>query len=294
MLGIEAVHVGLGERDILSDLTLAVRPGQVVAVCGPNGAGKSTLLRAVLGEVPVRGRVRLNGLVTADTPPARLARLRAVLPQDTQVAFGFTLAEVVAMGQEAGDFAARPGLVARALAAVGLQDHAQRPFHTLSGGERQRAHLARALAQVWEPVGPEGPRWLFLDEPVSSLDLGHQLAVLYLARGFADAGGGVVAVMHDLNLSAMFADRMIFLIGGRIVADGPPAAVMRADVLNRAYGCHAVPDRVPDRGPWLLPQCCSPAAAGQVWNPAEDGAAANAWAADAWATDAGARHASAG
>lgn len=258
MLRIDDLSAALGRRSVLSGITLTARPGEVLAVCGPNGAGKSTLLRAITGEIAASGRIELNGHDLPRLAPARAARLRAVMPQETQVAFAFTLAEVVAMGQEAGDFAAEPGLVPRALAAVGLADHAARPFHTLSGGERQRAHLARALAQVWQPVGPEGPRWLFLDEPVSSLDLGHQLMVLKLARGFADAGGGVVAVMHDLNLTAMLADRIAFLIDGRLAAEGAPEAVLQAPLLERAYGCRVHPNRLPTSGPWILPQACGP------------------------------------
>jgi iron complex transport system ATP-binding protein len=211
-----------------------------------------------LGEVAFTGSVRLNGQDTAAIAPARLARLRAVLPQDTQVAFAFTVAEVVAMGQEAGDFAGDPDLVAHALAAVGLHHHGARAFQTLSGGERQRAHLARALAQVWQPVGPLGPRWLFLDEPVASLDLGHQLSVMRLARGFADAGGGVVAVMHDLNLSAMFADRMVLLVDGQLAAEGTPDSVMQSGLLGRAYACRIAMNQLPTSGPWLLPQTCAP------------------------------------
>jgi iron complex transport system ATP-binding protein len=256
MLRIEDVHVTMGRRPVLDGITVHVRPGEILAICGPNGAGKSTLLRAALGEIAFRGKVSLNGQDIRTTPPAAMARIRAVLPQDTQVSFAFTTAEIVAMGQEAGDFADDPGLVERALAAVGLRGHATRPFNTLSGGERQRAHLARALVQVWLPLGSQGPRWLFLDEPVAALDLGHQLVVMQLARNFADAGGGVVAVMHDLNLSAMFADRMVFVINGRIAADGPPAQVMQAPLLEQAYGCRITLNDVPASGPWLLPQSC--------------------------------------
>jgi iron complex transport system ATP-binding protein len=95
-----------------------------------------------------------------------------------------------------------------------------------------------------------------LDEPVASLDLGHQLQMMRLARGYADAGGGVIAIMHDLNLSAMFADRMAFLIGGRLAAIGSPSEMMRRDVLEAAYGCRITPNSAPESGPWLLPQVC--------------------------------------
>ena len=139
---------------------------------------------------------------------------------------------------------------------MGLQGRDDDDFRSLSGGERQRGHLARALAQVWEPVGPNGPRWLMLDEPVASLDLGHQLQMMRLARSYANAGGGVVAIMHDLNLSSMFADRMAFLIGGRLVASGSPSDVMQEYLLEAAYGCRIALNYAPRSGPWLLPQAC--------------------------------------
>ncbi len=256
MLEIEDLHVRLGRRAVLDGISLQARAGEVLAICGANGAGKSTLLKAVLGEVPATGRVRLNGYNVAQTRLSDLARIRAVLPQDTEVAFTFTLGEIVAMGLEAGDFFDRPEVLTEALHAVGLAGHTDHTFHTLSGGERQRGQLARALAQVWGPVGPMGPRWLLLDEPVASLDLGHQLQVMRLARGFADAGGGVVAVMHDLNLSAMFADGIAFLIDGRLSAIGPPSTVLTPHLLERAYGCRIALNGIPTKGPWILPQTC--------------------------------------
>jgi iron complex transport system ATP-binding protein len=256
MLELTDVSVRLGRRQVLQDVSLTVRAGEVLAICGANGAGKSTLLKAILGELPATGLVRLNGLDIAEARPAALARLRAVLPQDSEVAFGFTLGDVVGMGREAGDCATRPDVDTLALAAVGLQGRGADDIRSLSGGERQRGHLARALAQVWEPVGPQGPRWLMLDEPVASLDLGHQLQVMRLARSYADAGGGVVAIMHDLNLSAMFADRMAFLVDGRLAAIGTPAEVMQQDLLEAAYGCRIGLNRAPGLGPWLLPQAC--------------------------------------
>lgn len=257
MLEINNLSVHLGHRTVLQDITLTARAGQLLAICGANGAGKSTLLKAVLGEVPSQGEIRLNGHDTAKTRPSTLAPLRAVLPQDTEVAFAFTLADIVTMGREAGDFASRPEVDSLALAAVGLQGRERDNFGSLSGGERQRGHLARALAQVWEPVAPSGPRWLMLDEPVASLDLGHQLQVMRLARSFADAGGGVVAIMHDLNLSAMFADSMAFLVDGKVAAHGSPAQVMTTPLLERAYGCRITLNSAPSCGPWLLPQACS-------------------------------------
>ncbi len=257
MLELADVCVRLGRRRVLEGISLTVRPGELLAICGANGAGKSTLLKALLGELPATGSIRLGGHDVLRAKAAHLARLRAVLPQESEVAFGFTLGEIVSMGREAGDFATRPEVTDLALAAVGLEHRQAEDIRNLSGGERQRGHLARALAQVWEPVGPRGPRWLMLDEPVASLDLGHQLQIMRLARSYADAGGGVVAIMHDLNLSAMFADRMAFLIGGRLAASGSPLDVMRTDVLEAAYRCRIALNSAPKSGPWLLPQACS-------------------------------------
>ncbi len=256
MLELIDVSVRLGRRRVLQDVSLTVRAGEVLAICGANGAGKSTLLKAVLGEVPATGTVRLNGVDVLRAGPAQLASLRAVLPQESEVAFGFTLGEIVGMGREAGDFATRPEVDSLALTGVGLKGREADDIRSLSGGERQRGHLARALAQVWEPVGPRGPRWLMLDEPVASLDLGHQLQMMRLARSYANAGGGVVAIMHDLNLSSMFADRMAFLIGGRLVASGSPSDVMQEYLLEAAYGCRIALNYAPRSGPWLLPQAC--------------------------------------
>lgn len=256
MLELYDVSVQLGRRRVLQEISLTARAGELLAICGANGAGKSTLLKAILGELPATGTVRLNGLEVARAKPATLARLRSVLPQDSEVAFGFSLGEVVGMGREAGDCASRPEVSGLALAAVGLQGRDADDIRSLSGGERQRGHLARALAQVWEPVGPQGPRWLMLDEPVASLDLGHQLQVMRLARSYADAGGGVVAIMHDLNLSAMFADRMAFLVSGKLAAIGSPGEVMQRDLLETAYQCRIALNCAPTAGPWLVPQAC--------------------------------------
>jgi len=164
--------------------------------------------------------------------------------------------EVVSMGHEAGAAALEPGIVTQALSAVGLAGYGHRSLQTLSGGERQRAHLARALAQVWHPMGPDGPRWLFLDEPVASLDLGHQLQVMAIARRFADAGGGVVIVMHDLNLTIRTAQHIAFLIDGHLEVAGSADQVMTSDLLGQAYGCSVVMNTAPKTGPWFLPQSC--------------------------------------
>jgi iron complex transport system ATP-binding protein len=142
----------------------------------------------------------------------------------------------------------------QALARVGLAHCADRPFQDLSGGEAQRVMLARVLAQVWNPVQDGRPRWLLLDEPVSSLDIAHQLQVMEIARDFARAGGGVVTVMHDLNLTALFCDRVAVLAGGRRLALGRPGDVLCDEILSRAYGCTMRVSAPPLGGvPYVLP-----------------------------------------
>lgn len=257
MLEIENLTAARGGHPVLRGINLTARAGEITTICGANGAGKSTLLHAVLGDIPSTGRIRLNGLDLRGQDRKSLARQRAVLEQDTQVAFGFSVGEVVAMGHEAGAAALEPEVVPEALSAVGLSGYETRPIQALSGGERQRAHLARALAQVWHPTGPEGPRWLFLDEPVASLDLGHQLQVMALAERFAAAGGGVVMVMHDLNLTIRAAHHIGFVIDGHVAVAGPAATVMTDTLLSQAYGCSVRMNTPPPTGPWFLPQSCA-------------------------------------
>ncbi|MBS7542858.1 heme ABC transporter ATP-binding protein [Ancylobacter oerskovii] len=237
-------------RLLLDGADLSIRPGRVTALIGPNGAGKSTLLKVLSGEMrPKRGQVRVDGQDIAALGPARLARRRAVLPQDVQVAFPFTVAEVVAIGLPPGERA--PARIAGALAKVDLAGFRDRPYAALSGGEQQRVQIARALTQL---AGCDGPGYLLLDEPTSSLDLSHQLMVVELARQVARAGGGVAAVLHDLNLAAMIADEIVALKGGKVAARGTPAEVLTDAVVADLYGVTARIGIAPTAGPFLLPQ----------------------------------------
>lgn len=227
----------IGKKEILHGVDFTANAGALTAIVGPNGSGKSTLLRAITAEVDFTGRVLLNGENVADLHPWELAAMRAVLPQSATLAFPFTVAEVVRMGLRRGISGHRDDIPARALHAVGLEGYADKLYQELSGGEQQRTQLARVLCQVWHPVQNGLPRWLLLDEPVASLDIGHQLMVMRLLKDFANRGGGVVAVMHDLNLSAMFADHMAMIKDGQILKHGTPADVMQNAILSQAYGC---------------------------------------------------------
>ncbi|WP_348670986.1 heme ABC transporter ATP-binding protein [uncultured Paracoccus sp.] len=254
------IEVRLGRATILRGIDMAARPGRITAIIGPNGSGKTTLMRSLTGELaPTTGRIVLNGTDISQASPARLAALRAVLPQQSALSFPFTVSEVVSIGFSAGLVVQkdRAALIHAALARVGLPDHAGRLYQQLSGGEQQRVQLARAMAQVWRPVAREGPRWLLLDEPVSSLDIAHQIRVMHAVRSYAAEGGGVVAVMHDLNLTAMFADEIVLMHRGRILASGAPTEVMTDDNLSAVYGIEISTNAAPAQGTWFLPQACA-------------------------------------
>ena len=260
MLALDGISVRLGSRDILSDVSTRVSPGELTIAVGPNGAGKSTLMKVMTGELaPGKGRVTLRGKPLGDFSPLALARERAVLPQSSGLAFPFTVLEVVRLGMDG-----RAGLTAErrrrepiaALERVELGGFGARRFQELSGGEQQRVHLARVLCQIGEPVKEGAPRMLFLDEPTSSLDIRHQIAVLEIARDFANAGGAVFAILHDLNLAATFADRMLVMHAGRIAAEGTPTQVLADGLLEDVFGIRLRVNQQPDAGvPFILPQC---------------------------------------
>jgi iron complex transport system ATP-binding protein len=237
MLTVQRIHAGPSGVSVLKGVSLEAEPGQVTVIVGPNGSGKTTLLRAMTQDLPYSGTVLLGGADIAQLPGWQLAGRRAVLPQASRIAFPFTVIEIVRLGMMSNAAAAPATRASDALARVGLAGFEGRYYHELSGGEQQRTQLARVLTQVWEPVGPDGPRWLFLDEPVSSLDIGHQLEVMDLMADYARRGGGVIAVMHDLNLTAMYADRVVLMFDGQCLASGPPDAVLTDALLGKAYGC---------------------------------------------------------
>ena len=288
MLRAEGVGVRRGGRALLDGVSLCLRAGEFTAVCGPNGAGKSTLLACLAGEfAPDAGRILLNGAPLSDYSPRRLARLRALLPQESRLAFDFSALEVVLMGR-APHHRGRPGPVDRqaahaALRATDAWQFADRPYPQLSGGEKARVQLARVLAQVWrdgaaseagprresgpwpesEPrtgidprLGPAsgseaglGPRLLLLDEPTASLDLAHQHAALAAVRRLGrNQDLAVACVLHDLNLAARYADRVLLLRDGRVAAFDTPARALTAERLRAVYGVEVQILTHPDDG----------------------------------------------
>ncbi|GGU25586.1 ABC transporter ATP-binding protein [Streptomyces violascens] len=223
-------------RTLLSDITLHAADGETVALVGPNGSGKTTLLRCVYAALrPTGGRVLLDGADLHALPVKARARRIATVPQDADAGgIELTVREIVAMGRSPhhrfweADTAADDTLVREALARVGIADLAARPFPSLSGGERQRALVARALVQQ--------PDVVVLDEPTNHLDIRYQLEILSLVR---ELGTVNLLALHDLNLAAYYCDRICVLAGGRIVAAGPPADVLTAELLREVYAVNA-------------------------------------------------------
>ena len=220
---------------IIDRLDVTLSAGEMVALIGPNGAGKSTLLRMLTGFLPPdQGECRLGEHPMAEWSRERLARRRAVMRQQTLLTFSQSAESVVAMGRAPWPEAQSREIVAEVMQLTGCQSLAQRDYRQLSGGEQQRVQLARVLAQLWQDGAPRG--WLFLDEPTSALDLFWQQQTLRLLRRLTHAGTlCVCAVLHDLNQAALWADRILLLHAGRLVAQGMPQAVMTEATLTRWY-----------------------------------------------------------
>ena len=241
MIALHDITVQIGDATLVEDASAAIRPGALTAIIGPNGAGKTTLLRVASGELaPVAGTVRMDDRALDGLPPRQQARQRAVMPQQSQLHFAFSVLEVVLMGRtphlQGGGETKRDWQIAEAaLDAVDMAAFAERSFPTLSGGEQQRVHLARALAQIWSPPA-DGSRYLLLDEPTASLDLAHQHNVLQAARGLATDGVGVLAILHDLNLAAQYADHVVVMRQGRVHAQGAPDAVFTPTCIHDVFG----------------------------------------------------------
>lgn len=238
VLELRSVALRLGERWLFEDLSFALRPGEFVALLGPNGAGKSSLLSLLSGErSPSRGAVLWEGRELSDLAPLERARRLALLPQESAISFPFTALEVATMGRypHGGSSEEQRSFALRSLARCGADGLAERLYPTLSGGERQRVQLARVLAQIAEAPRGHG-RCLLLDEPTSNLDLAHQHATLRLAKELAEEGVAVLAILHDLNLAASYADRIALLDGGRLCAVGPPEEVLRPAAIRETYG----------------------------------------------------------
>jgi len=245
------VCVARGGIEVLHDVDVLVRAGEWVSLVGPNGSGKTTLLHALAGLVPATGRIDVAGIDPGRTRRRAVARAVALMPQRPVVPDGVTVRDLIHLGRTPyiPRFATgTPGdreTVDRVVERLELGSFVSRLATDLSGGELQRVVLARALAQE--------PRVLLLDEPTSALDIGHQQQVLDLVDSMRrESGLTVIAAMHDLTSAGQYGERLVLLHDGRVVADGPPGAVLTADRLAAIYGARVeVLDRAD--GPAVLP-----------------------------------------
>ena len=235
-------------QPVVRDFTLSVSAGEVVALIGPNGAGKSTLLRVAGGVLkPTRGQALVEQVDLASMSPRDTARRIAVVPQEGIVPAGLFVREMVSLGRTPyarlllGPSAEDRRAVEWAISAAGIDPLVDRFVDELSGGERQRVVLARALAQR--------PRVLLLDEPTANLDLHHQVVMLELVRGLTrEQGLAVLAAVHDLQLAALYCDRVVLLNQGQLVSHGPPEAVLTEEALEQTFGQRVVLSAHPTHG----------------------------------------------
>jgi iron complex transport system ATP-binding protein len=245
-LAAEHVQLAYDDRVVVRDLDLPLTEGSFTAIVGPNGCGKSTLLRA-LGRLmrPTSGQVLLDGRAIARTPTREVAKVLGLLPQSPIAPEGLTVGDLVARGRHPHQTWLRQwsrddeSVVAEALAWTDMVGLAERPVDELSGGQRQRAWISMALAQ--------GTDLLLLDEPTTYLDLSHQIDVLELVgRLHAERGRTVVVVLHDLNLAARYAERLVAMKDGELVASGTPAEVLTEQLLADVFDLEAriLPDPV--------------------------------------------------
>jgi iron complex transport system ATP-binding protein len=242
MLKVEALKYQIGAKGIIQDLTVQFQPGEFNMILGPNGSGKSTFLRLCSGELqPDKGVVYYGDQQLTNHTKAAMARRRAVLSQHSELTFPLSVSEVVMMGRYP-HFEHNPGqkdtaICKEAMATLDIFHLASRNYLTLSGGERQRVHFARVLAQIWE-MPEEGYRYLFLDEPMGHLDIKYQHAFLQLSRQLLNERTVLIAVMHDVNLSIQYADKLLFLKEGSIQAYGMPEQVVSSSLIEDVFSVH--------------------------------------------------------
>jgi len=255
ILEVQSASFRTSNAILLDGIDLRFDDGETVAIIGPNGAGKSTLMKILSGDLqPSAGRVLLNDRELSAYKPRDLAARRAILSQHVNVAFPFTVEEIVLMGatnyrkMEAGN------LIGSLLEEVELGDLRHRDFPTLSGGEQQRAHFARILLQLELGEADHGPGVLLLDEPTSSLDLRHQIQLIDAAKRRAERGTTVIAVLHDINLTVRFSDRIIVLNGGRKASEGTALKSISPATMSNVFSVVTTVHQTSTAQPFILQQ----------------------------------------
>jgi len=233
---VDDASVRIRNKLLLDGINLKLATGELLVAIGPNGAGKSTLLKVISGEVEVdQGDARLDESPISGYSLKALSMMMAVLPQHTELHFPFEVRQVIALGRipHASGNKRNVEIVNEVMKLLEIVHLVHRDYTTLSGGEMQRVQFARVLCQIWDIASPG---FLLLDEPTSSLDLSHQHAVLKLAKDMSRKGIGVFVVLHDMNLAARYADRIVLMNAGGIVQQGSPGEVLSESNLQGVFG----------------------------------------------------------
>lgn len=243
MLKAENIHYRIGDKQILNGISAQFNPGQFNMILGPNGSGKSTFLKVFSGEIQkYDGNIFYDDKKIALYKKEELATYRAVMSQQPELSFPLMVEEVVMMGRYP-HFTFNPNkkdtsICNQVMERMNLTSFKERNYLTLSGGEKQRVQYARVLAQVWEKPA-KGCRYLFLDEPLNSLDINYQHEFLQIAKEFTNNDTVLVAVMHDINLAIQYSDNLFFLKQGQLMAHGKPNEVLSAALIKDVFNVNA-------------------------------------------------------
>lgn len=243
MLSTRDIYYHIGKKLILSGINASFVPGEFNMILGPNGSGKSSFLKIFSGETEAyEGQVLYGDLPLTKIRKEELASYRAVMSQQPELSFPLMVNEVVMMGRYP-HFNLNPGkndfrICKEVMERMNLQPFKERNYLTLSGGEKQRVQYARVLAQIWEKPA-SGCRYLFLDEPLASLDINYQQEFLQIARQFVKDHTVLVAVMHDINLAIQYADKLFFLKDGELVAQGSAKEILTEDLIKYVFDVNA-------------------------------------------------------
>lgn len=244
LINVNNLSFSINNRDLLKNISLHLKSSEFVVILGRNGAGKSTLIKHLSGELGKQG-VELFGTPLTQINPTEVAKKRAILPQQASISFAYEVLDVVLLGRiphNRRESNTDRRIALDCLQRVGLAGYEERNIQTLSGGEQQRVHLARALAQLHSEASE---RVLLLDEPTSSLDLAYQHSTLRLAKELCSEGVGVLAILHDLNLAAQYASRVLILSDGQMIAKGTPQEALTCENIHKAYGHEVVVTKHP-------------------------------------------------
>ena len=247
---VESISLSLSDKTILKDVSLEIRPGEILSIIGPNGAGKSTLLNVITGNLSNHnGEIFYDSKKLKNISIQERAYIRSVMSQFQNIAFDYSVIEIIQMGWLDHRF----NMVNDDL--ENYQNHVieecdvktliNQKFNTLSGGEQRRVHFARTLLQLWQPPNANDQNYLLLDEPFSNLDMVHKLSMMRSIKKRAAAGTGILMILHDLNLAYSFSDRIIILKKGSIVKEGDVQEMLNEDLLSKAYETNIMIDQDP-------------------------------------------------